>query len=144
MAAKLLPQSALMNAGSKVDANLINDSRSLDMQNGPPAPPSGMYDLFSAPPQNSAPRNLGTEAPVPQKSAPAPIMSTSTPRPVSAPSTTARDSRHRMLVIAWAHEADLFCPPLYTFEDHGIMSKPESLRYEHVCHRNAGDGNLIE
>lgn len=46
-------------------------------------------------------------------------------------------SKRRMMVVLFSHQYDLFCLPLYSFSGRGLKEKPEPLKVEYVCVKNA-------
>lgn len=48
-------------------------------------------------------------------------------------------SKRRMLVVLFVHAQDMYCLPLYSFGNRGLHAKPDVLKKEYVCMRNAGD-----
>ncbi|KAK4541742.1 hypothetical protein LTR36_007451 [Oleoguttula mirabilis] len=47
-------------------------------------------------------------------------------------------SKRRMVIIMWIHERDMFCLPLYTFNEKGLKSKGQDIKHEYVSVKNAG------
>jgi hypothetical protein len=48
-------------------------------------------------------------------------------------------SKKRMMVVLFIHIQDMYCLPLYSFNNRGLQGKPEHLKKEYVCMANDGD-----
>lgn len=47
-------------------------------------------------------------------------------------------SKRRMMVVLFVHHYDLFCLPLFSFSGRGLTEKPDHIKTEYVCVKNAG------
>ena len=52
-------------------------------------------------------------------------------------------SKKRMMVVMFIHIQDMYCLPLYSFNNRGLQAKPEHLKKEYVCMANDGDIGFV-
>lgn len=52
-------------------------------------------------------------------------------------------SKRRMMVVLFVHHYDLFCLPLFSFSGRGLTEKPDHIKTEYVCMKNAGAENFV-
>lgn len=52
-------------------------------------------------------------------------------------------SKRRMMVVLFVHQYDLFCLPLFSFSSRGLTEKPQQIKIEYVCMKNAGAEGFV-